>query len=279
MAEDIQIKYCRHCGLVIPVQTVNCGYCGKCTIKGEESRQCPFCKELIKAGAVKCKHCGEFLDGRQAGAPLQQMVLNIEKAVIAARDSSGDRLKLYRPDGTELSLPAGELARLAEASQRARALLPGEQGAQPERMESTEAKGIVCAEPVALDAEVESERQPPEHVPEPQYECDGCGRFVCETDSFCENCGRDLSLAPGETSIPRPAERYRLVPYAMLAGFSAPVGFLLPHPFTALLAVAGALLGAWCLVRILASRGRLCGVAPALGAMLAGIFWGCIIAL
>jgi len=28
-------------------------------------RACPFCAETIQAVAVKCKHCGEFLDGRQ----------------------------------------------------------------------------------------------------------------------------------------------------------------------------------------------------------------------
>ena len=29
-------------------------------------RACPFCAEEILATAVKCKHCGEFLDGRQS---------------------------------------------------------------------------------------------------------------------------------------------------------------------------------------------------------------------
>ena len=30
---------------------------------------CPFCKEEIAPGAVKCKHCGEFLDPRLRTAP------------------------------------------------------------------------------------------------------------------------------------------------------------------------------------------------------------------
>jgi uncharacterized Zn finger protein (UPF0148 family) len=29
-----------------------------------QTRRCPYCSEEILASAIKCKHCGEFLDGR-----------------------------------------------------------------------------------------------------------------------------------------------------------------------------------------------------------------------
>ncbi len=32
-----------------------------------DTKSCPFCAEAIAAAAIKCKHCGSFLDGRTSG--------------------------------------------------------------------------------------------------------------------------------------------------------------------------------------------------------------------
>lgn len=42
------------------------------------TKPCPFCAEPIQRAAVKCKHCGEFLDGRKTPtAPVSREVVRI----------------------------------------------------------------------------------------------------------------------------------------------------------------------------------------------------------
>ncbi len=36
--------------------------CIEFPVSNTDNKECPFCKELIKQNAVKCKHCGEYLD-------------------------------------------------------------------------------------------------------------------------------------------------------------------------------------------------------------------------
>jgi hypothetical protein len=42
-------------------------------------KTCPFCAEEIQDAAIKCKHCGEFLDGRTAVQPMVQFPELAEK--------------------------------------------------------------------------------------------------------------------------------------------------------------------------------------------------------
>ena len=35
------------------------------------TKACPFCAEDINENAIKCKHCGEFLDNNSLKAPSQ----------------------------------------------------------------------------------------------------------------------------------------------------------------------------------------------------------------
>ena len=84
MARHVPVKYCRHCGRIVPLDSTECAYCGRLLIRSHEQKVCPFCGEAIKAKALKCKHCGEFIDGRTARPPDRQQIVHIEKAIIAA---------------------------------------------------------------------------------------------------------------------------------------------------------------------------------------------------
>ncbi len=73
-----EIHYCYQCGTRVRPNLENCWYCGvpvHRTIR--PVRRCPFCAEPIRPESIKCRHCGEFLDGREKVQPqsVQQMVI------------------------------------------------------------------------------------------------------------------------------------------------------------------------------------------------------------
>ena len=43
-------------------------------ITPQQKKECPFCGEAILAKAIKCKHCGEFLDGRSTKSSIPQRI-------------------------------------------------------------------------------------------------------------------------------------------------------------------------------------------------------------
>lgn len=66
MTEEMQTKTCPYCGEEINVNAIKCKHCGEFLEEKKEkvtgTKACPFCGEEILASAVKCKHCGEFLN-------------------------------------------------------------------------------------------------------------------------------------------------------------------------------------------------------------------------
>lgn len=66
MTEEMQTKTCPYCGEEINVNAIKCKHCGEFLEEKKEkvtgTKACPFCGEEILASAVKCKYCGEFLN-------------------------------------------------------------------------------------------------------------------------------------------------------------------------------------------------------------------------
>lgn len=47
--------------------------------ENKDTKKCPFCGEEILACAVKCKHCGEWVDSRTSQNPVIRKIANHQK--------------------------------------------------------------------------------------------------------------------------------------------------------------------------------------------------------
>ena len=64
---DEGMKKCPHCG-----ESIKCRYCGS-VLEAVPMRECPFCKELIRADATKCRFCrSDLTDGVPSEATLTE---------------------------------------------------------------------------------------------------------------------------------------------------------------------------------------------------------------
>ncbi len=296
-SDKVRIKYCRHCGRLIALDSVDCPYCGKSTIRTHAEAICPICRERIKAHAKKCKHCGEFLDGRSTApetpaAPPPQ-VIYIEKAIVAGTDAQG-RLQLQRPDGTML-MPADIEAQKAlpapNAPDGTTTLVPVKPGTEPppvdtslaKRPDTTPARRVKkkpTKPPKSPRRKKKKSRAKDEaadtgpvvSAPPVETKCAGCNYDVYVTDNFCENCGRDLSLHARRSEY-RPVKRHGLVDLALVGGFGGPAGLLMASPLCYIPALVGALCGGVALARVATSHGEFEGARGALAGLLAAIFW------
>ncbi len=84
--EPRQVRYCYECGHKVDASRPSCWYCGTETRRTvRPAPKCVFCGSEIPAGALKCRHCGEWLDGRpREAAPPSQVVFVVDRTLLGA---------------------------------------------------------------------------------------------------------------------------------------------------------------------------------------------------
>ncbi len=55
--KDSDTKKCPFCSELIKSEATKCRFCNEWL-----NRKCPFCSEIIQSGAMKCRFCNEWLN-------------------------------------------------------------------------------------------------------------------------------------------------------------------------------------------------------------------------
>jgi predicted nucleic acid-binding Zn ribbon protein len=80
-----EVKFCYQCGRRIDASKGQCWYCGSRVRRSiRPLRHCHYCGSEVPGAAVKCSHCGEFLDGREKkpDKPPDQMIYVVDKSLL-----------------------------------------------------------------------------------------------------------------------------------------------------------------------------------------------------
>ena len=69
LEEKISTRICKYCEGKIPLDALKCMHCGEWVEKEKNNvpneistKFCPYCDSEIHLKAVKCKHCGEWVE-------------------------------------------------------------------------------------------------------------------------------------------------------------------------------------------------------------------------
>ncbi|MBN1517274.1 hypothetical protein JXA32_11990 [Candidatus Sumerlaeota bacterium] len=107
-------NYCWQCGRPVAPQQEKCYFCNSRQIRHiSDPRRCPFCFGEIHEKAIKCHHCGEFLNQTAASAEQAESV-PIDAELVESRQSAQQPNIVFfipaqlSPDGQPRLIPAGE---------------------------------------------------------------------------------------------------------------------------------------------------------------------------
>ena len=177
--------YCFSCGKRVKREspTEQCWYCGAPTRRAiRPPRHCAFCDQPISHKAVKCRHCGEFLDGRPgAGGAPTQITFVIDKAIF-----QGDAPVTLAPGQPLPEHVAAHLTdRTREAIRDAAPALIDQPGVRALPAPDARVDPMLPGDTPSADSPGRSEAQ--------RYRvCSTCSTEVLATDNFCLHCGMPL---------------------------------------------------------------------------------------